>query len=118
MGIRWEGIDEFEERLDPKVAMRLASGALYEEGESIMAASKRVTPVKTGALRASGYVTRPIIRSHLASVILGFGQDYAIYVHEGTRNMKGRKYLERPLKAAAKGMDDRIGARMKRRMFK
>lgn len=93
-----------------------AGAALYREGERIMTEAKRRTPVLTGALRGSGQVVRDGPRR----VILAFGNaavTYAIFVHENLRaqHMVGEaKFLERPLLEAAKDMDARLAAEVRR----
>lgn len=86
-------------------------GELYRQAELIMTASKTdYVPVDTGALRASGYVTRPTITETRASVEMGFGgpaAPYAVIVHEDLtkRHPVGQaKFLELPLRARLAGM--------------
>lgn len=93
--------------------------ALREEGEEIMTASKQQAPVDFGILKGSGFVDGPvkIAPAHL-QVTLAYGgaaEAYALVQHERTdfRHTVGNaKYLERPARAAAKGM----ASRMKRRI--
>lgn len=124
MSITWEGLDEFEERLETsnakkKEVSRKVAIALYREAENIMTKSKIVTPVSPGGghLRASGYVASPRWWVNGAEVILGFGMDYGIYVHEITGPRKGgvgqKHFLSGPVKAAAKGLDRRLAVRIK-----
>lgn len=117
--VTWVGMTELKKVLDAAGpnATRALAGALHTEGEQIMAESKRVAPVDTGRLRSSGHVKPPETRGTTVTVELAYGTDYAVYVHEGTRRMKGRKYLEAPLKAAAAGMDSRLASRVKGRIF-
>ena len=78
-----------------------------------MGESKRIVPVDTGRLRSSGHVKPPRTTKTAASVELAYATDYAVYVHEGTRRMKGRKYLEGPVKAAASQFGSRLASRIK-----
>lgn len=93
---------------------QILAGALYREAEAIMTEAKQRTPVKTGNLRASGQVHAPEITGTGVTVTLGFGNaavGYAVYVHENltARHPVGEaKFLERPLLAAAEGMDARL----------
>ncbi len=89
--------------------------ALYREAEDIMARSKEIyVPVKTGALRRSGYVEEPTITSTTATVVLGFGgaaAPYAVYVHERQARHEPPtqwKYLEVPMNDALGGMAERL----------
>lgn len=91
--------------------------ALFQEAEAIMGRSKRdFVPVQTGALRASGHVTKPEETSFGYKVTLGFGgpsAPYALKVHEDLRAFHPHgtsKYLETPLLEAEKGMTGRIAA--------
>lgn len=55
----------------------------------IGATSRRNTPVRTGRLRASHY-------EHFSSALqgeIGTNTSYDLFVHEGTRFMRGRPYL-------------------------
>lgn len=83
--------------------------ALYLKAQVLMTEAKRRTPVKTGVLRASGYVAPPEREGgRKISVEMGFGgaaSDYAIPVHENLdahHNPPGQaKYLESVLNEAA-----------------
>jgi hypothetical protein len=91
-----------------------AAKGLYEEGLEVMAEAQRRTPVDTGRLRASGRTSLPK-RSSNPEVVLSFGTDYGIYVHERTelRHVTGEaKFLENAVKAAAPGFLDRLAARI------
>ncbi|MES2360157.1 MAG: HK97 gp10 family phage protein [Gemmatimonadota bacterium] len=95
------------------------AGAMSAEAEVIMAEAKALTPVDTGALRASGHVNAPLVSGHTISVTMGFGGaavDYALTVHENleAHHPVGQaKYLEQPLMAAAKTLPERIAARVR-----
>ena len=95
---------------------RFAAIALYREAERIMTAAKALTPVLTGALRASGQVASPEVHGDGARVTMGFGNSavgYAIHVHENlqARHPVGQaKFLEQPLNEARSGMDARLAA--------
>ncbi len=92
---------------------------LFQEGESIMSASKAEVPVDLGNLRATGHVQAPVVTSQSVEVLLGYGGpavDYAIVVHENleAHHTVGKaKYLEDPALRAAKGMGQRIATRIK-----
>lgn len=85
---------------------RKAAGALYEIGNEVMAESKRLVPVDTGALKGSGYVTAPAVDGGKIEVELGYGgpaAQYAVRQHEdlSLRHPGGgqAKFLEQPLTA-------------------
>lgn len=93
---------------------------LFAEAENVMGSAKELTPVDTGALRASGHVQLPVEKQGEVSVTLGFGgvsTPYALKVHEDLAvfHPNGEaKYLERPFLAAIPGMDQRIGERIRK----
>ena len=120
MTIEWDGVDELARALDvmARAAPEDIAGAMFEEGESIMAKAKGDTPVDFGNLRASGHVKRPEIRRDAASVILAYGTDYAVFVHEirdAIHTVGKAKFLESNVNAAASGMAQRLASRIKRR---
>ena len=84
-------------------AVRLGSAALFQEGEKIMAKSKRRVPVFHGALRSSGHVQLPRrTSSGDVEVVLGYGgaaASYAVFVHEGTGPAVGRPRYWPPISA-------------------
>ena len=116
MGIRIEGLDKLQARLKKSGvnAAKELAGGLTVEGNIIMTAAKRLTPVKDVPLRASGHVQTPVIRRTSASVVLGFGgaaSDYAVIQHERldfTHTVGQAKFLEQPVKSAAAGFGNRI----------
>lgn len=82
------------------------AGAIYLEGNNIMGISKRLVPVDTGTLRASGYVTNPQQQGSKTVVEMGFGGGfsgkYAASVHErlDVNHPEGgqAKFLEQPVR--------------------
>ena len=84
-----------------------------------MGKSKRLVPVDTGALRASGHVQLPVIRGKKVAVVLGYGgaaAPYAVFVHEkqARHNPPTQwKYLEQPLNEAIPGMAGRLAKRIR-----
>lgn len=96
--------------------------ALTTEAEKVMAKAKRLTPVDTGALRASGHVQPPVVRPGTIEVTLGFGgpsASYAVFVHERTElnhTVGQAKYLEQPVNEAARGLADRLAAELRREL--
>ncbi len=120
-----EGIDDLIGRLKGKVladAKQNVSAELYQFGEEIMAESKAIVPVDTGALMNTGKVTLPVEKGDVIEVTAGYGDestDYALYVHEElqapsggpikyTRPGSGPKYLERPALAKASELPERV----------
>lgn len=116
--IVWEGAKEFQQwlRETPNVAVRDVEAALMVEGEQIMGVSKRATPVDTGNLRGTGHVKIPKTAGGVTTVVLAYGTDYAIYVHEMiylSHKNGWAKFLEGACMAAQEG----FGNRMKKRVL-
>jgi len=85
--------------------------AIVKEAETIMTASKKLVPVKTGNLRASGHVEIHPTRIRVDLVYGGPAADYALRVHEDLdafHRVGQAKYLEEPLNDAIPGMAQRI----------
>lgn len=64
----------------PPRALRYAGEALYLVAEEGMTLSKLRAPVRTGNLRASGYVDQPITHLIDVEVIAGFSAWYSLWV--------------------------------------
>ncbi len=99
-----QGLTEWFEHAETFLNQFVAP-ALYQRANLIMTEAKRLTPVDTGALRASGHVDEPSVKGAEISVALGFNTPYAIPVHENltARHPVGQaKYLEEPMLAASK----------------
>lgn len=121
MTVRWEGAKEFAKFLEDTAdaTEKDVAAALFQEGEKIMAASKKDTPVDTGRLRSSGHVKDPkISRGGGVEVELAYATDYALAVHEIPRGYKSgkSKYLESNMKAAATGFGNRMIETIKKRL--
>jgi hypothetical protein len=115
-GIELRGLDKVI-----KTTQRIEGGdavlaqALYAEATTILNESKKIVPVATGNLRASGRVEPPVTGKGKASIEITYGgaaAPYALYVHEIPTNSGGRwgtgmshasgksfKYLEIPVMA-------------------
>lgn len=110
-------LERYGERAEKAVAVEL-----YQEAEGIMAQSKELVPVDTGALRASGHVGLPERAGGTIRVVLGYGgpaAPYAFKVHEDLEAFHDdgqAKYLEMPIRQATAGMVQRIVAGMRRRL--
>ncbi|HXH11157.1 MAG TPA: HK97 gp10 family phage protein [Alphaproteobacteria bacterium] len=95
-------------------------GALFQVGEQIMTEAKALTPVDTGALRASGTVLPPEQDGTTVRVVLGFGGPaipYALRQHEDVtlRHTVGQaKFLEQPFNAIAGQLDTHLAAAVRR----
>lgn len=83
-----------------------AAAALYEVANEVMAESKRLVPVDTGALKGSGYVSEPRVELGKVEVEIGYGGPaaaYAVRQHEDLSYAHPgggqAKFLEQPLTA-------------------
>jgi len=63
--------------------------------------AKPITPVDTGRLRAS--IRPDFIRTYEGAIAPH--TDYAIYVHEGTRYMKGRPFMTKALQQSSESIE-------------
>ena len=73
--------------------------ALYEEANRIFIEAQLLTPIDTGALRGSGFVTIPKVSSNKAEVSIQYGGAaalYALYVHERIDAPSGNPIYHRP----------------------
>ena len=70
-----EGVDKLARALKKWGEAGFASleRALYREAEQIMAKSKRLCPVDTGALRSTGHVQLPVRTGDKVTVVMGYG---------------------------------------------
>lgn len=59
------------------------AAAMYQKGWQIMADSVPVCPKRTGRLRGTNYVAPPYVSGNGdITVEIGYGTEYAVYVHE------------------------------------
>lgn len=120
MTVTWTGTKEFSTwlRETPGIVTKDVKAALYQEGSGIMGASKKRTPVDTGRLRASGHAKLPTEKRNSVTVVLAYGTEYAIFVHERPANhtVGQMKYLESAVREAAPEFVASIGARLKHSM--
>lgn len=115
--------------------MRPIAAQLFQEGERIMARSKKQVPVDLGNLRATGFVEPPEIDGFSVSVTLGYGGTagpgetfprpdklptgkvgYAVVVHEDqsiNHKTGSALYLERPFLDEAPSAERRLGTRIR-----
>ncbi len=112
-----EDVERVLRELAAAVPDEVARG-LYHEAEMIMNDSKRMTPVDTGYLRASGYVLDPTVGGDAIEVQLGFWANYAAYVHDLPYNhVNGSpRFLEMALDDRMPGMGRRIIDRVMKRI--
>ena len=87
------------------------SVGLKKAGQKVMRESQKIVPVKRGELKKSGFV-RPEGQGIKFSVLVGYTQSYAIFVHENLeayhRPPTTAKYLSRILQEKTKEILDII----------
>lgn len=66
---------------------------MLRRGIRVQNGARRRVNVDTGRLRSSINVEGPVVRGGGAGVRVGTNVEYAIYVHEGTRRMRGNPFL-------------------------
>jgi HK97 gp10 family phage protein len=76
-------------RMSPYIMTKNLSQAIKRVSYKVQGQSQKITPVKTGFLRRSH---RTDFQGPLRATIQPTA-DYAYFVHEGTRFMKGRPFL-------------------------
>ncbi len=117
------GVSEFNKRILNfiKATEEETRNAVHEEAEAILKEARNRTPVRFGALKASGQVVDETpLGSHDVKVVIGFGgpdAPYAIFVHENleAKHTTGRaKFLESAVQDAVPGMSARIAERIMR----
>lgn len=113
-----EDVQRVLRELIAAVPEEMAEG-MWREGERIMNDSKRMTPVDTGYLRASGYVNDPTISSDGVEVELGHWANYAAPVHDrvNVQHETGTaRFLEMALDEHVPGIGRRIVDRVMKRI--
>lgn len=103
-----DGADEVKKNLRElqRRVLQAVKAGVYLAANNIMTDAKRRTPVDTGALRASGYVTPPQKSGGDVVSEIGFGgvaTKYAVYQHEleTTHEVGERRYLANAIDAAS-----------------
>lgn len=118
-----EGIEEMLKDLDKaiKAHVEALGAALYQEGSAIMTASAEICPVDENYLLPSKYVGNPILHGGEPIVELGYGKQYAVYVHERvekninwSKSGTSAKFLQIPVDKAKSGYAARIAKRTDR----
>lgn len=101
-GVKLEGFVELTNKLNKSVSQisDTVQSALLDCGNDLQQKAVDITPIDTGALRASAF-TEADRQGKNPSVIVGFEEEYAIYVHENLEahhDIGQAKFLEQPLK--------------------
>lgn len=99
--VKLEGFVELTNKLNKSVSQisDTVQSALLDCGNDLQQKAQDLTPVNTGALKASAFTEAE--SGSNPSVVVGFEEEYAIYVHENLEahhNIGQAKFLEQPLK--------------------
>lgn len=91
--------------------------ALYQEALELHRDSVNRTPVDTGRLRQSAYAAPPSPNTSFDDMVaeVGYGTNYAIWVHERTElnhRVGEAKFLQNALDAKSKGYVKRVAGRV------
>lgn len=134
LSLELKGLDELEAKLNA-MATQIpgeVGNALRAEAEIEMTEAKKRTPLRYGALRASGHVTGPVQEGDTQTVTLGFGGPagignqgetnqtevgYAIFVHENLSALHPigqAKFLESTILESIPYLAERIAARIEK----
>lgn len=102
MGVQLDGMKEIQDRIAEvgKQIMTNLDGGLEAGAAKLLEESKPLVPVVTGKLHDSGFSRR----AKDGVVEVGYGEDYALQVHENLELHHpngGPKYLERPAREHA-----------------
>lgn len=102
--IKLEGFVELTKKLNKSISeiSSVVEDALLDCGNDLQQKAQDLTPVDTGALRASAFTEAE--SGSNPSVIVGYTEEYAIFVHENleAHHPVGQaKFLEQPLKENA-----------------
>lgn len=87
--------------MSPRLMTRELNIAIAKSILTVKGDSQRETPVDTGRLRASTYTQLSNLRGEV-----GTRTNYDIFVHEGTRYMKGRPYLRMAIEKDERKIND------------
>lgn len=99
-GVKLEGFVELTKKLNKSISeiSSVVEDALLDCGNDLQQKAQDLTPVDTGALRASAFTEAE--SGSNPSVIVGYTEEYAIFVHENleAHHPVGQaKFLEQPL---------------------
>lgn len=95
-------------------APNIFAAALYQNAQDIIRVAVPKVPVDTGRLRGAWVVDAPKMQSGRIFVVIGFGTEYAIYVHERTdlsHAVGEAKFLESAIKEEAAGFAEKLADR-------
>lgn len=99
--VKLEGFIELTNKLNKSISKisTIVEDALLDCGNDLQQRAQDLTPVDTGALRSSAFTGAE--SGSNPSVIVGFTEEYAVYVHENleAHHPVGQaKFLEQPLR--------------------
>lgn len=94
----------------------LLSDTINKAAFSIERFGKQLSPVDTGRLKSSIH-TSPASPIGLQAIV-ATGTNYALFVHEGTRYMRGRPFMEEGAKWGSKSLEGDVSGRIDQEFIK
>ena len=91
----------------------LVSSEINKLAMGVVRFGRQLSPVDTGLMRSRINQTYPSTPSTLKALV-ETGTHYSIYVHEGTRYMRGRPFLERGTDFALENFTGNISGRLEK----
>jgi hypothetical protein len=79
------------DRANVKIGLAVARG-LSKGGRVLQAASMSIVPVQMGNLKASCFTRNVGGNGFDADIVVGYGTDYAVYVHEDLTKAHGKEF--------------------------
>lgn len=113
--LEWD-TEEVERNLSqaPENMHKAAGLAVYRAAVKILKDAQPLTPKDTGQLRRSRFATKPFLVGHGPIVVLGYGTDYAVMVHENTQfnyNPGTSRYLKKAMRRFDSGRGTQLIAK-------
>ena len=106
------GLDRLADKMDAG-----ARKAIGETAAEVFVTSQSLVPVDTGDLRSSGAVSGVVKIDDVYQVAIGYGKDYAAFVHEdlSANHPHGgqAKYLEQPLNSSGETLANKLARAIK-----
>lgn len=94
ISVQIENIDKIREAFarSPEIVGPFLRDASMKSGFLLEGASKKLSPVDTGRMRSSIATSLGILNKGIQSIV-STNVFYAIFVHDGTKRMRGRPFM-------------------------
>lgn len=97
-------VDKIGKMLESVDLVNALRDKVVQISRDIQDAAQSQTPIRTGKLRSSIFV----VNSSPLGAIIKTDLNYALFVHEGTKNMRGRPFMELGAGKVEKSIDQQI----------